>query len=293
MDDYSMDNQTNHILTDDGVGYNTSIPMTETFPIICYSVTFIFGTVGNGLVIWITVSKMKTLSAVWIHNLAIADFICCMSLPLRIADWAMHLKGDLAYLLCQIGVSILIVNMSASVFFLTAMSIDRCVTVMWPFWSKTRRTSQKVWKVCKMIWILSLILSTPFVLLDHIAFDTSDCIGKVNDLNFKRMTQVVKCFLIFIIPFTIIVICYGFIFFKLRTVKRPRRSQRPYYVIAAIVICFFICWFPYCFWPLVVIDQQNQHIDDIIYEISVCLSYLNSCLNPILYVFIYKDLKVL
>ncbi|KAG8570088.1 hypothetical protein GDO81_014694 [Engystomops pustulosus] len=79
--------------------------------IIWYSVTLILGVIGNGLVIWITGFRMKTVNAVWFFNLAIADFVTCLSLPLRISEWALYYDIYYDHFLCTVGMTILFINM--------------------------------------------------------------------------------------------------------------------------------------------------------------------------------------
>ncbi|XP_044129462.1 C3a anaphylatoxin chemotactic receptor-like [Bufo gargarizans] len=69
----------------------TILEHIPTMCIIWYSITLILGVIGNALVIWIAGSRTRTVNAVWFLNLAIADFITCVSLPLRISEWALYL----------------------------------------------------------------------------------------------------------------------------------------------------------------------------------------------------------
>ncbi|KAM3921611.1 C3a anaphylatoxin chemotactic receptor-like [Leptodactylus fuscus] len=253
--------------------------------ITLYGLIFPLGIIGNGLVIWIAGFKMKkTISAVWFLHLAIADFLCCASLALRIV-WELCFISYLPY--C---ISILIVfamNMSASVLFLTAMSIDRCVSVMWPFWAKVHRTRRLVRITAGGIWVMSLLLSC-FVL-----FSNGWCISRKyhDDSNVKQTTWVIRLVIMFVIPFLIILTSYVIIFLKLRRSKRPQRSQRPYRIITAVILVFFICWSPYYIWPLTPTYNRKNIQRYIIHTIVYILAYLNSCLNPIIYVFMGQDTK--
>ncbi|XP_063797767.1 C3a anaphylatoxin chemotactic receptor-like [Pseudophryne corroboree] len=273
---------------------NELLTLNQILSIIFYSLTFILGIPGNGLVIWIAGFKMKNVNAVWFLNLAIADFICCIILPLKIADWAMYLKGDFAYTLCQVSTGILFITMCASVNFLVAMSIDRCVSIMWPIWSKIHITPKCVRNSSVIIWCLSLILSLPHVIFNKLYFDISECSGKLVlavSSSYITNMKITRLVTMFVIPFTFIIVCYLLIFFKLIKVKRPNKSQRPYRIITAVVMCFFICRFPYYTLPLIPIHTAFLERGNTVYVMCVCLAYFNSCINPILYVFIGQDFK--
>ncbi|XP_075047822.1 C3a anaphylatoxin chemotactic receptor-like [Mixophyes fleayi] len=249
---------------DDGYRSSYQIIIFELLIYILYSITFVLGIPGNGLVIWIAGFKMKTISAVWFLNLAIADFICCTSIPLLFLGITAE-----SFTFYAVIFIILTITMCTSVCFLTAMSIDRCVSVMWPFWSKTYRSPKCIRIISAIIWVVSFILSLPdlFVYFDMLK------------LPFRY--EVLRFLTMFIIPFTTILMCYYTIFLKLKKAKRPNRSKRPYKIITAVVICFFICWFPYYISPFVPIYET----------FSFCLASFNSCINPVLYVFICQEFK--
>ncbi|XP_041426585.1 C3a anaphylatoxin chemotactic receptor-like [Xenopus laevis] len=273
------------------------------FSIICHSITCIVGIIGNGFVIWIAGFKMSSISAKWYLNLAITDFICSASTVLRIAEW---IHQDY-FFLCLFSFVLLLINMLTSVYFLTAISIDRCITIMWPFWAKTHRTKKSATAGIVITWIMSLLFSVIifFVYLDsfhdlmacapeerssYFVYNTS----KVENFEYKKHpVQFTVLIVMFLLPFTIILLCYGFIVCKVATLRRANKSQRSLKIIIAIVTCFFGCWFPYNLWQF---TSLRTNIDDIgvdliISSISVCLVYTSSCLNPILYVFLGRDFK--
>ncbi|KAG8545692.1 hypothetical protein GDO81_020495 [Engystomops pustulosus] len=85
-------------------------------PITLYGIIFFLGIIGNGLVIWIAGFRMKkTISAVWFLNLAIADFLCCFSLSLRIAPWTYNISfPSVSSYICLVNFILFNLNMSAS-----------------------------------------------------------------------------------------------------------------------------------------------------------------------------------
>ncbi|MEE6472923.1 hypothetical protein FKM82_009780 [Ascaphus truei] len=277
--------------------------------ITCYSITFILGTIGNGLVIWIAGFKMKTVSAVWFLNLAVADFIFNIFLPFEITEYYMRYHWPFGQILCKVSITILFLNMLASVSFLTVISIDRCVSILWPFWAKIHRTPRLASTIAVFIWVFSLIISAPNLAFYDVQHDITNNVSTCfpdyavsffddetfddNKWNLRNQAMIITRFVsMFVIPFTIILVCYGLIVYKIRRIKRPTRSRRPFKVISAIVVCFFCCWFPY---HICMIRNSIIGIDSaitvILYSISMILAYSNSCLNPILYVFLGKDFK--
>ncbi|XP_063800065.1 C3a anaphylatoxin chemotactic receptor-like [Pseudophryne corroboree] len=263
--------------------------------IIWYSLTIFLGTIGNGLVIWIAGFKMKTVSAVWFLNLAFADFFTCISLPLRISEWALYWDIPYDHFLCKAGITILFINMLSSVYFMTVISIDRLVSICWPVWTKLHRTPRLATMIAVLVWLLCLLISIPHLVFNHGLDDVTECFPKYQNTKEAKLAKKKKAMFItrnicmFAFPFAIIVISYGLILLKIRVIRKSNRSHRPFRVITAVIVCFFVCWFPYNTWPL--INIKYQRIDIILTEIFICLAYFSSCINPLLYVFFSHDFK--
>ncbi|KAM4015035.1 C3a anaphylatoxin chemotactic receptor-like isoform 2-T2 [Anomaloglossus baeobatrachus] len=281
----------------DSESHFPGLSIIQKVSITLYIIIFALGTIGNGLVIWITGFRMKkTVSAVWFLHLAIADFLCCASLPLRIAQWTVPSKDSL-FIFCISSIFLLSLNMNTSVFLLTAMSIDRWVSVIWPFWAKVHRTCKLVRISAGIIWVFWLVvISFMLFSIRSSSYDITEwcIIDNYTYISLSRIRskiRLIMSFIIFVIPFLIIVTSYVTIFFKLRKSKRSQRSQRSSRIITAVILGFFICWSPYYIWPLTpwyVGDFINFHILNIIVLNLACL---NSCINPIIYVFMNQDFQ--
>eukprot|EP00079_Xenopus_tropicalis_P028089 XP_012822750.1 PREDICTED: formyl peptide receptor-related sequence 4-like [Xenopus tropicalis] len=269
----------------------------------------ILGTVGNGLVIWITGFKMKkTMTTIWFLNLGIADFSFCLFLLLYVSDAELWAASPLDLILCKLSFFTLYLNQYASVLFLTVISIDRCVCVLCPIWSKRHRSSRSAKIISVIIWLLSIALSSPYFIFSNIVDDDDtffECYrmnrpwGNTTTVDVETLillstaspiTEFVSAFLI---PFSIILVCYGLIAFKVKKSSRIPRSARTLKIITTTVICFFFCWVLYYMLPM--IDMVGLDTEwpgrDQLYPLSECLAYFNSCLNPIIYVFIGRDFK--
>ncbi|KAM3921610.1 N-formyl peptide receptor 3-like [Leptodactylus fuscus] len=263
--------------------------------ITSYSIIFVLGIIGNGLVIWIAGFRMKTISAVWFLHLAIADFLCCASISLRITEWFFYTNWPSFF--CILSVILFTLNMSASVLLLTAMSIDRCVSVLWPFWAKVHRTRRLVSITAGGIWGLSLFLTGLVFYLYFFCFnDVAEwCTMEYRNVEIhkiKKTVQLIRLVTMFVIPFLIILTSYVIIFLTVRKSNRPRRSQRPYRIITAVILGFFICWSPYYIWPLTPKYDEDSVEFYTVNTIIISLACLNSCMNPFIYVIMGQDLRV-
>ncbi|XP_077112428.1 formyl peptide receptor-related sequence 1-like [Ranitomeya variabilis] len=264
------------------------------------SIAFALGIISNGLVIWIAGFRMKkTISAVWFLNLAIADFLCCASIPLRIHQQSVARTHPSNEAQCIFNIFQFNLNMIASVLLLTAMSIDRLVSVLWPFWAKVQRTCKLVRITAAIIWGLSLVVACLlFYLFRYYLGDLFEwCpLGFITGLYsqvLNQTIQLIRFVIMCVIPFLIIFTTYVTIFYKLRKSKRSERSQRSSRIITAVILCFFMCWFPYYIWLLIPSDWYylNHPLFYILHVIIVTLAFLNSCTNPIMYVFMGQDFQ--
>ncbi|XP_075696981.1 chemerin-like receptor 1 [Rhinoderma darwinii] len=280
----------------DETSYFYIYSLVQILSITCYSITILLGLPGNGLVIWISGFKMKTVSAVWFLNLAIIDFISCLFLILRVTQRILEFPSIYYFYVCNISLTALFTNMVTSVNFLILISLDRCISVLWPLWAKIHRTKKLAWILSGFMWLLNIVIFFLQISLDFEFLSASECFLRYYlpyTIRYKvteNVVLIVRNICIFAIPFLIISVSYGLILSKIRTLK-SRRSPRPFMIIATILICFFVCWFPYHAWTLVSLNHHNWKIDLIISEISTILAFFNCAINPILYFFLSKGFK--
>ncbi|XP_075046138.1 formyl peptide receptor-related sequence 4-like [Mixophyes fleayi] len=271
--------------------------------IISYSITFILGTIGNGLVIWIAGFRMKkTVDILWFLNLAVADFAFDILFPLQITEWIMDGHWPLGQIMCKIIFTVLFLNMSVSTSFLMIISLDRCTSVMCPVWSKNHRTLKLASIISSMVWSCCFLLSSPYLAFFDIVHDSdtniSYCIPMyaedhhTGEMRYKVMF-IARFIFMFIIPFSIIIICYSLITSRLRRIRSRSGSSRPFKVIVTIVLCFFCFWFPFHLWPFInyMNIEISSNVDIVMTQVVYCIGFFNSCVNPIVYVFVGRDFK--
>ncbi|XP_059193304.1 chemokine-like receptor 1 [Centropristis striata] len=296
--DYNYTDDSNYTLTESSVFHHQSTCLKE---VLCVSllvvsvVIFLLGFFGNGLVIWISGFKMKkTVNTTWYLSLAISDFVFCVFLPFSITNMAME-EWIFGRFMCKFAPSIMFLNMFSSIFLLVVISIDRCVSVVFPVWAQNHRTVQKASVVVCMSWLFAIGLSVPSVIFRDVGTHLSrtSCYNNYTQSKHGHMIIAWSRFLAgFIVPFIIIIICYSIIIIKLRT-NRMTKNNKPFKVMSALVAAFFICWLPYHVFVLLEVNHQNY--DHAILtaglKVGTCMAAANSFLNPVLYVFMGNDFK--
>ncbi|XP_070767473.1 chemerin-like receptor 1 [Enoplosus armatus] len=290
----------------------------HTMTLIVYSLAFVFGVLGNGVVIWVTGFKMKkTVNTVWFLNLAVADFLFTAFLPLSVAYLAMKFHWPFGKFMCKVNSTLSSLNIFASVYILVVISVDRCVSVVWPVWGRNHRSVRKASCVSLGVWVLALILSAPFFVFRDTAplYNNKDIIRCFNNFTlsdfrnpsvvqlgqFRQKAMTITRFILgFVVPFTVIVSCYAVIIHSLRRNRTlASQSSRPFKIIAAVITTFFLCWAPFHIMALIELvnhtaPERSQTLDYVItigIPLTTSLAFLNSCLNPLLYVFMGQDFK--
>ncbi|XP_069496656.1 chemerin-like receptor 1 [Ambystoma mexicanum] len=281
----------------------------QTLSLLFYSLAFLLGVTGNGLVIWITGFRMKkTVNTVWFLNLSIADFILTFSLPLGITYTAMNNHWPFGTILCKIISMVGILNLYASIFFLVVISVDRCLMVAYPVWSQNNRTPRMARLVAMTTWIVALAFSLPALVFRDTLTGRGNTTFCFNNYNFtdpqivslaqmRKMAMSLTSFICgFLIPFIVIFFCYSVLTCKLKR-SQLAKSSKPFRIMCAVVLSFFLCWLPTHIFMLIEMGLKKE---------SSCLmkrafligspvvssiAYFNSCINPIIYVFIVRDFK--
>nr|XP_055053120.1 formyl peptide receptor 2-like [Misgurnus anguillicaudatus] len=282
---------------------NQILSSTDILKISIYLVILIMGVIGNGLVIFVTGYKMKTtVNSIWFLNLAMADFVFDFSLIINIIVTFNKFVWPFSDLMCKFTSLVAVLNMFASIFLLTAISLDRCLCTWIIVWVQNKRTLNKARIICISVWILSICCSIPFVMQRSVQEQNGlkRCVYKSQSLTDQDvlLSLFTYRFMVgFLIPFLIIASSYIAIGVRVKRLK-IEKQLRPYRVILSVILAFFICCFPFHVQQLCHISSVKYNWSDSVHKaidsagpFLQCLAYLNSCLNPILYVFMCDEYK--
>ncbi|KAM4024264.1 chemerin-like receptor 2 isoform 2-T4 [Anomaloglossus baeobatrachus] len=270
--------------------------------VVIYSLAFLLGVPGNVIVIWFTGFKWKkTVSTVWFLNLAIADLIFVLFLPLHITYVATNFHWPFGKLLCKLNSFIAILNMFASVFFLTVICLDRYLTLAWPSIAQKHRTMRTSGIVSGCVWLLATLVASPSLYFRDTEMKRSAiiCFNHFHETDYSMVQKIhtsltlVKFFIGYLFPLLTMVICYAIL--SIRMKRTTRTNSKFFWMVLAIVVAFFLCWTPYHIFSLL---ELHVHHGDAYNEwlwigmpISTSLAFVNSCINPILYVLISKAFR--
>ncbi|XP_029462580.1 type-2 angiotensin II receptor [Rhinatrema bivittatum] len=283
---------------------------SELIPALC-GIIFITGIVGNGLVITVLClpNGRKTVASIYIFNLVIADLLFLPTFPLWATYYAFGFNWLFGLVMCKISSSLLCVNLFASIFFITCMSIDRYLAIVHPFQSQ-RRTRQKACFIAFIIWGLACLFSLPtfyFRDMQYIeSLGVNACIMAFPHEQYSKWCAgmaLIKNLLGFFIPLTVIAYCFlgiGLHLWKSQGLwKIKQKRDKSLKMVAAVVLAFIICWLPFhvltfldaLTWLNIVNDCNVLAIIDTVMPFVFCIGFANSCVNPLLYCFVGNQFR--
>ncbi|XP_053199034.1 prostaglandin D2 receptor 2-like [Scomber japonicus] len=296
--------------TPNATNQTTALSSMNVFAISLHGLVSSIGILENLLIIVVVGFHVRrSVISIWILNLAASDLLATASLPFFTLYMANGDTWKLGATFCRINSSIFILNMFVSGFLLAAISMDRCLVVLKPVWAQNNRNVQRTGRVCGVIWALAVLCTIPF----YIYRDTIELPnGKImcyyqfarllpsRPYNLKSLCKqrekglaFMKLFLAFLIPLIIIILSYTAVNASLAR-RGCRRSFRFVRLVVAVVVSFVLCWAPFHLFSVMEVVASKGHPAQKLaakaLPISATIGFLNSVLNPILYVFSCPDL---
>lgn len=283
--------------------------MSHVYVPILYFVLFFAGFSGNLFVLIVIGNRHKRsrrLVDTFVLNLALADLVFVFTLPLWAVSAGQRDQWPFGNSVCKISSYIIAVNRFSNIFFLTCMSVDRYLAVVRLMDSHFLRSSKCIHFTCGVVWAVSLLLGAPTLVYRNLSVDKNYCIDDLQSSFFRAMT-LLTVFLSFMLPVLIIVLCYGSILVKLRrhsvaagNSRAEARRRHSLKIVFTIIIAFLVSWLPYnVFRTIQVISKMSEADLDADTEkylfqglvISSCLAFVNSCVNPAIYLFLDKHFR--
>ncbi|KAI9547700.1 hypothetical protein NQZ68_014966 [Dissostichus eleginoides] len=289
-----------------------------------YSIVCALGLVGNSLALYLLHSRYREKQSsinCFVMGLAITDLQFVLTLPFWAVDTALDFRWPFGRVMCKIISSVTTMNMYASVYFLTAMSVARYYTISTAMKMHSRRAAATRAKWTSLgIWTVSLLATLPHAIYST-SFQVSDeelCLVRFPDSGswdpqiLLGLYQLQKVLLGFLIPLIIITVCYLLLVRFILSQRiagaggpeveqgRQRRRSKVTKSIVIVVLSFFLCWLPnqaLTLWgvlikfDLVPFSKAFYNAQAYAFPLTVCLAHTNSCLNPVLYCLIRREFR--
>ncbi|KAL4624082.1 hypothetical protein GN956_G18885 [Arapaima gigas] len=284
---------------------NDTRQMQLDIQVYVHSFICLFGLLGNLLVIvtYIFYKRAKSMSDVYLLNVAIADVLFVLSLPIMIYNeqhnWSM---GNWA---CKLFRGMYSINLYSGMLLLTCISSNRYVAIVRARRSFRMRSQTLIYSriVCCAVWVFSVVLSIPSLVYNTRYEDThlgekseAVCYLKFEDNNVAQLMKVLlpvtQVTVGFFIPLLVMCFCYTSIIITLLRAKNFQK-HKAVRVVFAVVVVFIACHMPYnvtLLYHTVELfktrDCTSEQTVAKVLMVTESLAYVHCCLNPVLYAFI-------
>ncbi|KAK9402952.1 Mrgprh: Mas-related G-protein coupled receptor member H [Crotalus adamanteus] len=243
---------------------------------IIFSIILIICCIGaplNGIVIWLLGFQIKRNPfTVLIVNLAIADFGFLIFMTIYcIAIFIGFIQSGIRW---EIFFSLFSVTYISSLFLLTAISIDRCVSVLFPIWHRCSRPNYLSPAVCTFLWIFSSLLIGIHYIMQHLFWNLHLVVTAVLCLPLMTTSTVI-------------------LFIKICLKSKQMKRGRLLVMILITLLCFLILNLPFYFYVFITHFLLEENFVNI-FELSVYLcpsASLNSSVNPVIYFLVGRKKK--
>ncbi|XP_036040457.1 mas-related G-protein coupled receptor member D [Onychomys torridus] len=243
-------------------------------------VTCVLGMAGNSVVIWLLSFRVqRSPFCIYVLNLAVADllFLLCMASLLSLETRPLFTSSTssrvyegmkrIKYFAYTAGLSLL-----------TAISTQRCLSVLFPIWYKCHQPRHLSSVVCGALWALALLMNflASFFCIWFWHPDEDQCF----------QVDMVLSSLILGIFMPVMILSSAILLIQVRknTLLWRRRPRRLFVVILASVFVFLTCSLPLgIYWFLLYWVGLPKDVR----LLYICLSRFSSCLsssaNPVIY----------
>ncbi len=278
---------------------------------VSYTLVFVFGLALNITAMYVILFRTKHWkpSTIYMINLNVCDTLYVLTLPFLIFYYADKNDWPFGELMCKLIRFLFYTNLYGSILFLSCISLHRFLGVCHPVRSLSWMNGRRARVVSVGIWVIILTLQAPILYFSRVRLNGNDLV--CHDTSIKELFNdflvysSVVMFLLFVIPFGVVLVCSGLMVKKLQEPgiggdpKSQHSKQRSVKMIIIVLLAFILCFLPfhvnrsiyYTFRYLDKHDCDALRLSNDIYKITRPLVSLNSCIDPILYFMVGQSFR--
>ncbi|KAF1568845.1 UNVERIFIED_CONTAM: Free fatty acid receptor 2, partial [Eudyptes pachyrhynchus] len=261
-----------------------------------YILTFLVGFPANVFTFATLLGKARrriSSSDILLLNLTAADLLLLLFLPFKMVEAAAGMTWPLPVVLCPVANFCFYSCIYLSSLFLTALSVERYLGVVFPLQYKDRRRPRWAMAASVVIWLLACShCSIVFVAEYHSGRNQQPTANRSvcyddftrDQLRFILPLRLELFLVLFLLPFTVTIFCY--INFVQALLARPNipleKKQRAVGLAVATMVNFGVCFMPYNISHVVgFVEKRSPE-----WRVYVLLlTSLNAALDPVIFYF--------
>ncbi|KAE8636076.1 hypothetical protein XENTR_v10002830 [Xenopus tropicalis] len=280
--------------------------LTTAFLPAIYIIVFIVGLPSNAIALWVFFfrTKKKHPAMIYMANLALADLMFVIWLPLKIAY---HLNGNnwiYGEALCKVLIGFFYGNMYCSILFMTCLSVQRYWVIVNPI-SHTRKNTKLALIVSITIWVVIMLGTIPLYLINQTLYLSDLRITTCHDVlpldsaTFDMFNYFLALAIgVFFIPAILTAVVYTLMIKTLTASITDesigKKRKRAIRLIIIVLVMYLVCFLPSNLMLVIHYGSlKNSYSANLyaFYITALCLSALNSCIDPFVYYFVSKDFR--
>ncbi|XP_070703580.1 suppressor of SWI4 1 homolog [Pempheris klunzingeri] len=274
-----------------------------------YGVEFIVALAGNLFALWLLLARERRnwhTGVVLSCNLVISDLLYILTLPLLIVYYSRDKHWVFGNAACKIERFLFTCNLHASIFFIMAISVNRCVALACPFFTRSYVRPAHAKVISVIIWIIVGVISCPVLNFastcdtDTSTLCVSFCVRTHRDesphVTYKMFLAVFGC----LVPFLVTLTSYCVVIWVVWKNKSitTLEKRKVALLVSSVLVLYAISFVPYHVF-------QNYHLHLKVhnphntvcwvykmYQVSKGLATLNMCIHPVLYMAVFDSIRV-
>lgn len=273
------------------------------FQHVLYSLIFLLGVVGNGLMITVLLGRWRHLriTEIYLLHLALADLMLLFTFPFSmvesVAGW---LFGKF---LCKLVGLMKNLNILCGSFLLACIGFDRYLAIVHAVSSLQHRRRKTVHLTCIILWFVCLAFTMPdfvFLTVEEEVTNASwlSCSYHHYGIHAHNwvLTSRVLGHVCFFLPLAVMSYCYTAVVATLFKSQKSQAKQGAIRLALVVTFVFCLCWLPYNITLLIqtLVDLRVITYESCSYhvllqpilDVTKSLGFSHCCLNPFLYAFI-------
>ncbi|KAM8921298.1 G-protein coupled receptor 65 [Pelodytes ibericus] len=266
------------------------------FPVI-YIIVIIISIPANCISLYVSYQQVKKKNelGVYLFNLSFADLLYTMTLPLWIDYSIHHDNWNFPPWTCSLSAFFMHTNLYSSAGFLSCISFDRYLAVVFPLKYQHLRTRKTAIFICLLVWATQSASNVIILVQDEIFNHTEDiqCYDRFPMEEWKASFSIVNVCFGHFLPLVIMVVCYFSIYaaVKKNQATADHDKQKIKQLLFTVVVTFIISFTPYhvvllirSIWEPKDCDFAKRMFSP--YKITLALSSMNCIADPFLYCFV-------
>ncbi|KAM3863744.1 uncharacterized protein ACN63O_011589 [Diretmus argenteus] len=276
-----------------------------------YGVEFCVALAGNVFALWLLVSRERRnwhTGIVLSCNLAVSDLLYILTLPLLIAYYSLNKHWLFGGAACKAERFLFTCNLYASVFFIMGISVNRCVAIARPFFSRNHVHPGRVKAASVVVWVLVGVISCPVLKFAStcpaVHSNNTQCVSHCHRLHhderahfaYKVFLSVFGC----LVPFLVTLASYCVVVRVVwKNTNIPTQEKRKVaLMVVSVLVLYVISYIPYHVFQNYHFYLRMKYPDDTfcsiynVYQVTKGLATLNMCVHPLLYMAVFDSIRI-